>query len=209
MAVDRAIGSSCDEVDLGMTEVLVVYDDHQPPPASIRQIVAEKRFGNILRRRRRLCDVVAETVVDEARLAFVHVATEQDLAQLIERLERSDPEHAVFRLPSCLAPTRLDDFAGILRKLPYALDQAVVGEIFGDEAATLLFRDAAIRLLTIREARERGALIRRVAETAVMVSDHSGLVDLRRIDRFLTFLSGATETRHFNNITVNKNIVTK
>ena len=178
--------------------MLILYDDTSPAPVAIRQIIGVERFADLLRQRRRLAEIIEQiALMDEGR-RFVRMSDAASRAAGIDMLERSSPDDRIFRLPSSLVPGKLDIFARTLQKLPYALDRTIFGGRFDDEAAALLSREDALSLLRITDPGERRSFFSGLSAHAMHVGNDMGLIDLRNVDAFLGYMTGATETRHFN-----------
>ena len=178
--------------------MLFVYDDSEPAPPAIREIIGVERFGAVLKRKQRLADLVERAVTGEQRFEFVRIRDAAGREALIDRLARQRDDDRILRLPSSLIPADLGMFARTLRKLPYAPGAAMFGGRFDDEAVTLLTRADTIALLNIREARQRRSFFGGIAESILAVDNAMKLLDLRSVGSFLGYMIGATEVRFFN-----------
>ncbi|WP_052208032.1 hypothetical protein [Croceibacterium mercuriale] len=178
--------------------MLFVYDDSEPAPAAIREIIGVERFGAVLKRKQRLADLVERAVTKERQFDFVRISDAASRDALADQLARRRDDDRVIRLPSGLIPVDLDMFARTLRKLPYAPGPAMFGGRFDDEAVTLLTRTDTIALLNIREPRQRRSFFDAIAETSLAVDNAMKLLDLRSVGNFLAYMIGATEVRFFN-----------
>ena len=178
--------------------VLFLHDDTSPAPTLVRQVIGVDRFSDIVRRKRRLGDVIADVAQADGQVRFARAGRAEDLLAQIEAIEALASDDMVFRLPGALMPTNLERFAQTVRKLPFALDVAMFGERHEDDVPALLYRDDAVALLRLSDPRERRAFFSALAKRAVLVNDVCEFVDLRDISAFLGFMVGATEARHFN-----------
>jgi hypothetical protein len=189
--------------------MLILYDDTSPAPLAIRQIIGVERFADLLRQRRRLADIIEQiALIDEGR-RFVRMSDDASRAAGIDMLERAPPGERVFRLPSSLVPGKLDIFARTLQKLPYALDRTMFGGQFDDEATALLSREDALSLLRITDRGERRSFFSGLSAQAMHVGNDMDLVDLRNVEAFLGYMTGATETRHFNKMAQTPGVMRK
>lgn len=189
--------------------MLILYDDTTPAPPAIRQIIGVERFADLLRQRQRLSDIVEQIVLAEKDRRFLRISDDSDRLAGIDLIERTAPDEKVFRLPSSLAPCNLDIFARTLQKLPYALDHTIFGGRFDDEATALLSRDDALSVLQISDAGERRTFFSSLSERSMHVGNDMELIDLRNVDTFLAYMTGATETRHFNTLAAKAGIMRK
>ena len=189
--------------------MLILYDDTQPAPPAIRQIIGVERFAELLRQRRRLADIIEQIARMDESCRFVRMSDEAGRAAGIDLIERAAPDERVFRLPSSLVPSRLDIFARTLQKLPYALDRTMFGPQFDDEAAALLGREDALNLLRMTDPGERRSFFAALNAGALRVGNDMGLIDLRNVDAFLGYMTGATEARHFNQMAATRSVMRK
>lgn len=189
--------------------MLILYDDTRAAPQPIRQIIGVERFADLLRQRRRMGDIIEQIVSGGGGHRFLRISDEPERRAAIDLIERGAAGERVFRLPSCLAPARLDRFAHTLQKLPYALDRTIFGGRFDDEAAVLVERDDALSLLHLGDGAERRSFFAHLAGKSVEIANDMELVDLRGVDQFLAFMTGATETRHFNQTSTQGGVLRK
>ncbi len=178
--------------------VLFLHDDTAQVPTLVRQVIGVDRFSDIVRRKRRIGDVIAELAQVDGQVRFARAGRAEDLLAQIETIEGFAPGDMVFRLPAASMPTNLERFAQTVRKFPFALDVALFGDPHEHDVPALLYRDDAVALLRLTDARERRAFFSSLAKRAVLVSDVCAFVDLSDISAFLGFMVGATEARHFN-----------
>lgn len=190
-----------------MTTVFL-YDDSEPPPAPVQQIIGVDRFSDVMRRRQRLGDLIAAAAAG-ARVVFRRISSPAEFAAAVEWIERLDAQDFVLRLPAALMPSDLPRFEQTLAKLPYGIEPALYGPRFEDEAVTLLQRDDALALLRTEDTRDRRWFLSNFAQRATSVPNVCGFVDLRDVRSFLAFMSGATEARQFNQTRIGGTIFTK
>ncbi|WP_347303914.1 hypothetical protein V5740_04655 [Croceibacterium sp. TMG7-5b_MA50] len=189
--------------------MLFVYDDSQLAPATIRDIIGVDRYGDVLKRKQRLADLIERIVARERLFEFVRVTDAAGRDALVERLGQRRADSWVFRLPSSLIPVDLDLFARTLRKLPFAPGAVLFGGRFDDEAVTLLDRADATALLTCPDARSRRFFFDNFAASSVEVGNAAGFTDLRDVSGFLRYMTGATEVRFFNSSQVTGDVFRK
>ncbi|MFA6607176.1 MAG: hypothetical protein WCS75_09270, partial [Sphingomonas sp.] len=189
--------------------MLFIYDDSVPAPHAIRQIIGAQRFGDVIRRKSRLADVIERQVAEAGDIRFVRITNREDRRLQAQLLDRVHSDEMVVRLPSCFMPLNLGQFTQTLRKLPYAPSAAIIGDIIGDEAVSLLSSDAMAALLMLPGGEDVRRYHQEIANTGVQLSSTSPFSDLRQIGLFLSFMIGATEARHFNATKVASGIFTK
>lgn len=177
--------------------ILFVYDDTSAVPESIRRIIGAARFGDIMRRKRRLTDTIKADAEGSPDCVFTRVRDAREVQEVCDRIERMPASAMIFRLPSSLVPLQ-DRFPALIEKLPYALDPVIYGSVaqLGD-APALLPRDQMLAVLREDDPAELRKLLYAYEQHAVYV-DAVPFLDIAQISTFLTFMAGATEARHFN-----------
>ncbi len=178
--------------------IVFIYDETGGVPDAIQRIIGAGRFGDIVRRKRRLADGIEDTVRSHLDCHFVRLLDESQLPDLLDHLQKLSGDTMVFRLPSSVVPLETDIFGALIAKLPYALDPVVYGEPNMKDAPSLLRRDQALALLAERDTAGRRRFFSGFETQAVRVGNQAQFVDISEIASFLAFMSGATEARHFN-----------
>ena len=178
--------------------IVFVYDETGGVPDAIRRIIGADRFGDIVRRKRRLADTVQEMVQASADCQFVRLLDAQQVPELLDRIAKLPGDAMVFRLPSSVVPLATDIFAGLIAKLPYALDPVIYGDPALADPPALLPRDNALALLGEGDPAGRRRFFSGFEGQALRAGNQAQFVDIAEITPFLAFMSGATETRHFN-----------
>lgn len=181
--------------------IVFVYDETVPVPRAISRIIGAGRFGDIVRRKQRLAEMIRATVEANAGCDYVRLGDEAQLPELLDRLQRLPGETQVFRLPSSIVPLASDIFESIIAKLPYALSEVIYGDADAEDAPTFLSRDNAVSLLGQRDSEARRRFLRSLEANALRVGNQARFTDISEISAFLIFMSGATEARHFNSLT--------
>jgi len=189
--------------------MLFLYDDGDPAPAAVREIIGVERFGDVLKRKQRLSDLIERAVTKEPDLEFARVTDSSSREALVDMLTKRRGDEWVVRLPSGLVPVNIDMFVRTLRKLPYAPGAAIFGGRFDDEAMTLLSRADTVALLGTRDPKQRRSFLDSVAESSLGLGNAMGLVDLRSVSSFLGYMIGATEVRFFNSSQVSGGVFRK
>lgn len=188
-------------------EVVVLLDDRMPAPPSVVAALGPIRFVDILRRRRRLEDELrAACASADAIKTIMDDATATSLAR---QIEDRGPGVVYLRLPTCIAPLRIDALGMLTEKARFALETTLAGRIQSDEAPAILEPADAVALLRATTPEDRRALLLGLSETAPTQIDHLAMVDLREPRFLLQFLSGATEARHFNSAEIDRGVFRK
>jgi hypothetical protein len=177
--------------------VIAIIDDRMLPGPATQSLLGRTRYSQILRRRRRfgeeLADAVRPFVGD-----IVCVADDAAAQALARQIAGARNGQIYLRLPTFIAPGDIAAIGAVADKGRYALDSMFVGPIEGDDAPMLLTADDAAALLGAGDGERRRMLLVGLAATQPQLVERAGLVDLRRIQPLLSFLKGSTEMRHFN-----------
>ncbi|MEO0821828.1 MAG: hypothetical protein AAF074_15550 [Pseudomonadota bacterium] len=177
--------------------VVVILDDRMIPPREIETVLGPVRYSQILRRRRRLADELVEAAgIDGTEI--VRVRDDRAARALAIRIADRGAGPVYLRLPTCIAPLRMDLLGPLAEKARYALETMFLCPLAEDEAPMILAHTDAAALLQAESTEARRAVLLRLSEGAPCMVDHLGFTDLRRTRPLLHFLSGSTETRHFN-----------
>jgi len=188
-------------------QLFAIIDDREPPLPELERLIGDIHFGDILRRRRRYLDelVAAAAGADDVTV----LRTDEEAEQLIRRIEAARGDTLWLRLPVVIAPLDMSRLDFLIRKTRYALEPVLLGPVFEDDAPMVLFPRDAVTLLAASTRKERRSQILRIAEDAPTAVGQLEFMDLRQADSVLRFLSGATEPRAFNKLTVDEGVFVK
>lgn len=187
-------------------EVHIIYDDREFTSGKIAEIVGVRRYGDVVFKRSRVAEHFRACLPPWARKNLKHVRTTEDLSDIEALIENSDTELA-FLLISSRAGISVDaQFAQLIERLPYA-EENFVDRRYG----TLLqfFHDGHdfkhhLDRLKSEPLHDWGAKQERI-DFVKSVSPF----DLSDVQGFLSFISGATESRHFNEVKFDRYYYTK
>lgn len=190
-------------------QLTVIYDDRISVPLEIEEIIGASRFSSILHRRTPLGEAVRQQVVQGGCDDFFHLIDDRDARFLNDVVETSVTERIFLRLPSCLMPTVPGNLAGLVAQAIYAPGSMLLAPLSDGEAPALLMgRDILPLLRHYDPATIRDYLLTPSLQETVR-TDLCGFADLRRTDRFLAYMGGATETRLFNSTRVERWVLRK
>lgn len=186
--------------------ILLIVDDREFAEREVRSVVGARRFGDIIYRRRALIDHLKSALPEWSRESLFHIRTADDLRGLRGCLEQSPEDTAALVIAGRAGfpePRRLTQ---LIERLPYAEDN------FTDRfyKPLVVFMRNAHRLRDDWAGLENSPLHFR----ELAWHDHERLqsvvpVDLANLRDFLTFTSGSTATRHFNEVEVDTYYYTK
>ena len=148
-------------------------------------------------------------MADRGDCEFIRLVGEEQVGELVDRIQKMPSTAMVFRLPSAITPLSAELFTALISKLPYALGEAIYGEPEMSDPPALLCRDNAAALLALRDPAERQRFFRDFERQALRVGNQVRFVDISAVSPFLAFMSGSTEARHFNNVSQSGGIFRK
>ena len=188
-------------------QLFVIIDDRDVPPPALQSIIGDIYFGDLLRRRRRYVDELA--TASGAADDTIILRTEDDAERLLRRIETARGDTLWIRLPTMIGALDMEPFDGLIRKMRYTLDPVILSPVFEDDAPMVLHAGDAYAVIAAGHGRDRSNEVLRIEKTAINAAHDIEFVDLREAEGLRQFLSGATEPRDFNNLTVQDGIFTK
>lgn len=189
-------------------QLFAIIDDREPMPPELERLIGDIHFGDILRRRRRYLDELVATAAGADDVIVLR--NDEEAAALVRRIETARGDTFWARLPTVTAPLDLEKLRFLISKVRYALEPLFLGPMLEDDAPIAMFAPDAIALLSVHTGQERRACILELADRAGKVTqDELEFVDLRKPDVLRRFLSGATEPRAFNRLSVDGGVFTK
>src|SRR4051812_5589660 len=108
--------------------IVFVYDETCSVPDAIRRIIGASRFGDIVRRKRRLAESIQEIVQTNLDCEFVRLLDVAQVPELLSRIQKLADSDFVFCLHSAIVPLAGDIFGALVAKLPFALGPVIYGE---------------------------------------------------------------------------------
>jgi len=187
-------------------KIILILDDREFASGDVRSLVGQRRFGDIIVKRRALADHLCAALPEWARSRLVHLRSANDVAHLRTRLEASQEDTALCIIAASagfMVPERLTQ---LVERLPYA------EEDFTDSLyrPLLVFMRNAHRLVEQWPAFEAAPLhcwdkAWQASQRLLSVEP----IDLAKIRNFLSFTTGSTATRHFNEVQIDDYYYTK
>ncbi|MCQ2029685.1 hypothetical protein [Stutzerimonas zhaodongensis] len=188
------------------TKLLLILDDREFASGDVRHLVGVRRFGDIIYRRRPLVEHFRSALPDWAKNCLVRLQNADDLATLRLAIEQSSEDTAACVIAGRAGFPQVSDLAQLIERLPYA------EEDFTDSLykPLLVFLRNAHDLIDLWPAFTRAPLHswEQAWQDAQRLQSLQPL-DLGKISDFLSFTSGSTATRHFNEVQVDAYYYTK
>jgi hypothetical protein len=186
--------------------ILLILDDREIAAGDVRGVVGARRFGDIMFQRRRLVDHFRAGLPAWAASRLIHLRGADDLPALRAALEASGEECGVCVIAGRAGFAEAERLLQLVERLPYA------EEDFTDRLyqPLLVFLRNAHRL--VEQWQEFSAAPLHRWELAWHGCQRIASVqplDLARMRDFLSFISGATAARHFNQVELDAYYYTK
>ncbi len=186
--------------------LLIVIDDRELAAGEVRGVVGPRRYGEILFQRRTLFERCRASLPPWAQQRLLHLRSNEQLAALRATLETSGDDAALCVIAGRAGFPDTGQLCQLIERLPYAEDS------FSDR----LYQPLLVFLRNAHWLVERWPAF----ETAPLHSweapwqDWQRLqsvqpLDLAQLQQFLMLTSGATATRHFNQVEVDPYYYTK
>lgn len=186
--------------------ILLIFDDREFASQEVRSIVGRRRFGDIIFRRRALVEHCRAALPAWARECLIHLRSAEDLAKLRKTLQASGEDTAACVIAGRAGFAEPERLTALVERLPYA------EEDFTDR----LYNPLLVFLRNAHSLVERWAEFEAAPlhawDVAWQGSERVQSVkplDLAKIREFLSFTSGATATRHFNDVEIDAYYYTK
>jgi hypothetical protein len=186
--------------------ILLILDDREFASEEVRSIVGPRRFGDIIFKRRKLVDHFRDALPKWAASGLTHLRTGEDLQNLRQLVEASGEDTAAFIIAGRAGFPDLSRLAQLIERLPYA-EENFTDRLY--KPMLVFLRDA--HQLTAQWSDFEAAPMHtweRAWQDSLRVQSVLPL-DLANIKDFLTFTSGSTATRHFNEVQMDAYYYTK
>ena len=188
------------------SKLLLILDDREFASGEVRSLVGARRFGDITFKRRRLAEHFRDALPSWAAKCLVRLQSNEDLATLRSTLEACSEDTAACVIAGRAGFAQADRFTQLIERLPYA------EEDFTDSLYKPL-------LVFLRNAHGLVDNWQAFAEAPLHTWDRAWkgtqrlqslqFLDLGQIRDFLSFTSGSTATRHFNEMQMDAYYYTK
>lgn len=188
------------------SKLLLIFDDREFTNGDVRNLVGTRRFGDIIYKRHSLFEHFHDALPVWSLKGLIRLKTDENLAALRLTLETCSEDTAACVIAGRAGFTRTDLLTQLIERLPYAEED---------------FTDSLYKPLLVFLRRAHSLM----DQWSIFVSDplhtweqswqgsqrlQSLLpLDLGKIRDFLSFTSGSTATRHFNEVQIDAYYYTK
>lgn len=186
--------------------LILVLDDREIVSDEVAQMVGKRRYGGIIYRRQALHQHFLQALPQWAKNSLLHLRNTDDINALHARLLASPEDCAICVIAGRAGFSHTERLGQLIARLPYA------NEDFTDRLyqPLLVYLKNAHQLVSQWPAFTASPLHRwPQAWQGSQRLQSLTVLDLGRIRDFLSFNSGATATRHFNEVQIDDYYYTK
>lgn len=187
-------------------KLLLILDDREFTSGDVRCLVGTRRFGDITFKRRPLVEHFRGALPVWATKCLIRLQSDDDLATLRSTLETATEDTAACVIASRAGFPRTDLLAQLIERLPYAEEDFTDSLykpllVFLRNAHSLVDQWPAFMIGPLHTWEQPWQGSQRLQSIRPL--------DLGKIRDFLSFTSGSTATRHFNEVQVDPYYYTK
>ncbi len=188
------------------SKLLLIFDDREFTAGEVRSLVGVRRFGDVIFKRRPLYEHFCDALPEWAKQRLIRLQNDSDLAALRSNLETCREDMAACVIAGRSGFPRADLLTQLVERLPYAEED---------------FTDSLYKPLVVfwRNAHDLVDYWSEFTSSPLHTWEQSWQhsqrlqslqpVDLGKIRDFLSFSSGSTATRHFNEVLIDAYYYTK
>ena len=188
------------------SKLLLIVDDREYTSGEVRSLVGVRHFGDIIFKRRPLYEHFRDALPDWAKQRLVRLKTESDLAALRSTFETCSEDTAACVISGRSGFPRVDLLTQLVERLPYAeedftetLYKPLI--VFWRNAHDLVDQWTEFSSSPVHTWEQSWQHSQRLQSLQPL--------DLANIRDFLSFSSGSTATRHFNEVLIDAYYYTK
>jgi hypothetical protein len=187
-------------------KTIIVYDDRELASDEISSIVGKRRYGDILYRRKYLTDHFKKALPSWSNDLFLHIRNDSDTTKLRSIIESRDENCSICVFSSRAGFPNEEKLSQLIERLPYA------EENFTDRLYNplIVYIENAHWLIDHWDHFNKSPTHEweRAWQNSQRLSSIQPM-DLGTIKDFLSFITGSTETRHFNQVQIDTYYYTK
>lgn len=187
-------------------KIILILDDRELSAGDVRNVVGLRHYGDIVFQRRKLAAHLRASLPAWAADKLIHLRSAEELAPLHEALQAHGEDGAVCIIAGRAGFADAERLAQLIERLPYA-EEDFVDRIY---QPLLVFMRHAHHLLAQWPAFSAAPLHtwEQAWHDSQLVTSLQPL-DLAQLRDFLSYTSGATAARHFNQLQLDPYYYTK
>lgn len=189
-----------------LLEQVLIVDDRELTSGDVRSLVGHRRFGDIIFKRRPLYEHFFEALPNWAKQCCIRIRTDSDLAKLRSRLEGCREDTGVCVIASRSGFSRPDLLTQLIERLPYA-EEGFTDSLY--KPLIVYWRNAHDLVERWQEFTASPLHMWEQSWQHTQRLQSMRPCNLGNIREFLSFSSGSTATRHFNEVFIDAYYYTK
>lgn len=188
------------------SKLILIVDDREFTSDEVRSLVGVRNYGDIILKRRPLFEHFRDALPEWAKQNLIRLQNDADLAALRSTLETCSEDTAACVIAGRAGFSRADLLTQLIERLPYA-EEDFTNTLY---KPLLVFLHNAHKLVD-HWAEFTSAPMHMWAQSWQHSQRLQSLqpLDLGKIRDFLSFSSGSTATRHFNEVQIDTYYYTK
>jgi hypothetical protein len=188
------------------SKLLLIVDDREFTSGEVRSLVGARRFGDIIFKRRPLYEHFQDALPAPAKQRLIRLQNDSDLAALRSKLENCREDTAACVIAGRAGFPSADLLTQLVERLPYAEEDFTNTLykpllVFLRNAHDLVDQWAEFTSSPLHKWEQSWQHSQRLQSLQPL--------DLGKIRDFLSFSSGSTATRHFNEVSIDTYYYTK
>lgn len=188
-------------------KVIFIYDDSIEPPFSIKSIVGERSFGEIIYKRKKLKDRLLELVTNCGIRNIIEITSINQRIELINKMKESSNEVIFIHFLSQAVIIDNSKFETILNKASYFQSSSMNQEL---NPYMSIFTNIMEYEMYINGINQNEMITKSdFGENILIFAPQNFALDITDIASFLNFFSGGFEARYFNELVGDKYTLTK
>ena len=188
-------------------KIYFIYDDTEKPIQSIRTVVGNRCFGEVIYKKIKLADRVKNILLNYSTesIKFIYLKNNDDVEEMKSKVSLQKDENIIY-IHYLSSNVILDEekFLLFIEKSKF-INQIMVNK--KKEPSIFIFPDNFKYLLYLQKMAEQQEEIENI-ETEELLPNDFGL-NISTLQKFLSFFSGSFETRYFNSLVSDEYTITK
>lgn len=188
-------------------QICFIYDDLKKPIQSIRTIVGNRNYSEIIYKKVKLIDRIKSVLLnhDSETIKFIHLKKNSDITGVKTKLLLDNNKDIVYiHYLSSNVFISEENFLLFIEKSRF-VNKGMVNERL--EPSILIFSDSLKYLAYLEEIIVEGRDINKIEGEIILPNEFN--LNISTLQEFLSFFSGSFEARYFNSLVGDKYTITK
>lgn len=183
---------------------LVVYDNSIVPTEAIQDVIGDKKFGDIIVRKKRLSDMFRNSLLGNPiteRMDWIEVDSIYAIEELCARMQKQHRMFTQVKIIHCFSNYIITDAESAVLafgKLPYIHEEVLVQST--DKYAAVMFHDSDSYIDFLLKTIEYRSSIKALKDLRGTVMQADGFAFIGEIFNFIQCITGNFDSRYFNSL---------